>query len=313
MCVGFCAEAALCCAGQLCCACLCAPAKALGATPRTYARIGYVAYQIFWVVTIIITMYIGSWVVSGSSWFGIECPAAAGGQDACFGASLLVRLSFALACTHFIVFLVTLFRNEGASAFHDGCWMVKILMTLGILILSMWIPNDPFFTGYLEFAGWVSFAFLCFQAILMLEVAYRLNDVLISNVNNDDGAAMSCSGIILIGLTLSLFVGNVIWIWIMFDSFSGCIFNVWQMCFTTVMGILMYALVLVRTRDDASIFTSSLVLTYNLYLQWSALSSKPKSECNPYIQSAGNTTFEIIMGLVFTFLALLVISSQSVK
>lgn len=225
-------------------------------------------------------MYVGSWAAAGTSWFGIECPEQSGGQSACFGASLLVRLSFSLACTHFIVFLVTLARNQGAAAFHDGCWMVKILMTMGILILSLWIPNDPFFTGYLELSLWVSFAFLCFQAILMLEVAYRFNDVLISNVNNEEGAAMSCSGIILIGLTLSLFVGNVIWIWIMFDTFSGCIFNVWQMCFTTVMGVLMYALVLVRTRDDASIFTSSLVLTYNLYLQWSALSSKPKEECN---------------------------------
>ena len=75
----------------------------------------------------------------------------------------------------------------------------------------------------------------------------------------------------------------------------------------------MYALVLLRTRKDASIFTSSLVLTYVLYLQWSALSSNPDGNCNPYTESAFNTSFLMIMGLVFTFISLFIISAASFK
>jgi len=75
----------------------------------------------------------------------------------------------------------------------------------------------------------------------------------------------------------------------------------------------MYVIVLFRTRNDASIFTSSIVLCYNLYLQWSALSSNPSSTCNPYTDSAGNTAFLITAGLIFTFISLFVISSQTSK
>lgn len=102
---------------------------------------------------------------------------------------------------------------------------------------------------------------------------------------------MSCSGIILISMTLILTLGNITWIVLQFIWFSSCSFNVWQQIFTCIAGVAMYGLVLIRTREDASIFTSSVVLTYNLYLQWSAFTSNPDFSCNPYTSNAGVTTF----------------------
>ena len=149
----------------------------------------------------------------------------------------------------------------------------------------------------------------------MLIVAYVVNDILIRNVNTEGTGAMTTSGIILIVSTLLLTSGNITWIVLQYIWFTGfdCTFNVWQMTFTCIAGIAMYVIVLFRTRNDASIFTSSIVLCYNLYLQWSALSSNPYGVCNPYTTSAGNTTFEIIAGLIFTFISLLTISSQTSK
>lgn len=72
-------------------------------------------------------------------------------------------------------------------------------------------------------------------------------------------------------------------------------------------------LVFFRTREDASILTSSIVMTYLLYLQWSALASNPNEECNPFQESAANTTLQIIVGLIFTFFSLLIISSSTRK
>jgi len=45
------------------------------------------------------------------------------------------------------------------------------------------------------------------------------------------------------------------------------------MTFTLVGIVAMYGLVLLRSRKDASILTSSIAATYCLYLQWAALSS----------------------------------------
>lgn len=218
-------------------------------------------------------MYVLKWTISYTQWIGFVCPAASGGGTACAGASLLVRLSFALAVCHALVFLVLLLRNEGAAKFYEGCWCIKFLVVAGMLIGSLWISNDPLYYGYLQFSEWTSWFFLVFQGMLMLIVAYVINDTLLRNVEREGGRATSCSGIILIGLTLILFGGNITWIVFQFIEFGQCSFNVTQMIITCVAGFAMYALVLVRTRSDASIFTSSLVLSYCLFLQWSALSS----------------------------------------
>ena len=73
----------------------------------------------------------------------------------------------------------------------------------------------------------------------------------------------------------------------------------------------MYVIVLFRTRKDASALTSAIVVAYNLYLQWSAMSSNPDQTCSPYTQSAGNTTGQLILGLFFTIVSLMVISAST--
>lgn len=82
---------------------------------------------------------------------------------------------------------------------------------------------------------------------------------------------------------------------------------------TLIASAAFYVLVFFRTREDASILTSSIVVAYLLYLQWSALASNPNEECNPFQESAANTTLQIIVGLFFTFFALLIISSSTKK
>ncbi len=82
---------------------------------------------------------------------------------------------------------------------------------------------------------------------------------------------------------------------------------------SSVLGFCMYGIVLLRTRKDASMLTSAIVWSYQLYLQWSAMSSSPDGQCNPYVSSSGNTTAEIILGLFFTFLSLLVVGGSTTK
>lgn len=149
----------------------------------------------------------------------------------------------------------------------------------------------------------------------MLVVAYTLNSRLVENVANEGGSAFSCSGIILLSLFGLLSIGNLVWIIFQFKLFggAGCGGNITLMILTCILGCVMYGIVLIRTRRDASVLTSSLVLSYCLYLQWSALSSKDDEACNPYINSGGNTTLEIIIGIFFTFVSLLVISASTSK
>jgi len=96
------------------------------------------------------------------NWMG--CPDASGGdvdKSACLGASMIIRMSFALTCFHIFVFLVCLARNEMAAGFHDGCWGVKFLFVGGLFTGSMWI-NNSFMKGFMDLTRIVSTFFLIY-------------------------------------------------------------------------------------------------------------------------------------------------------
>jgi hypothetical protein len=80
---------------------------------------------------------------------------------------------------------------------------------------------------------------------------------------------------------------------------------------TCIFILIFYVLVVMRTREDSSVFTSSIVTSYMTYLSWAAMASHPDDECNPMINSGGNTAAQILVGFLFTFMTLFVTSSLS--
>ena len=80
---------------------------------------------------------------------------------------------------------------------------------------------------------------------------------------------------------------------------------------TLVASVACYAIVFFETREDASLLTSSVVVAYLSYLQWSALSSRPNDECNPFEFSNSNTVLQIVIGAIVTVVSLLVISAST--
>lgn len=264
MCMGLCIGSAICCAGAACCKCLCLPAKMAGVAAKNYAKIGYVVFSIGWIILTIVMMYIFKWLFDWTDTFGFECPEASGSGSACAGASALIRTSWSLAIFHIIMLIIVSLRNNFAAAFHDGCWGAKFLIVAGILIASLWIPNDPVINGYLQFARIVSIFFLMYQALLILVLAYSLNELLVRNVDNEGGSVFTCSGIILITLFILSTGGNITWLVFQYIKFggSGCGANLTFLIITTILGVCMYGIVLVRTRKDASMLTSSIVWSY---------------------------------------------------
>jgi serine incorporator 1/3 len=199
----------------------------------------------------------------------------------CMGPSAIIRMSFVLACFHLLIFFVILGRNTAASIFHDGCWGTKFLFVFCFFIGTMWIPNS-FFIGYMAFARIVSIFFLIVQALLMLCVAYTVNELLVGNYESENTNGLGCSGVIIIFITALITIGNLTWIVFQYIWFSNCGSNNAIMTVTLVAAIASYAIVFFRTREDASLLTSSIVVSYLLYLQWSALASSPTTECNPF-------------------------------
>ena len=74
----------------------------------------------------------------------LQCPDSAGGGVACMGTSAIIRMSFVLAVFHFLVFTLILARNTAVAIFHDGCWLFKSLLVVGMFIGSLYIKNSFF-------------------------------------------------------------------------------------------------------------------------------------------------------------------------
>jgi hypothetical protein len=103
------------------------------------------------------------------------------------------------------------------------------------------------------------------------------------------------------------------WIILQYVWYHDCGYNNVIISITVIASIAFYAIVFFKTREDASILTSSVVVLYINYLQWSALASNPNEECNPFSMSATNTIMQIVLGLIFTVFSLLIISSATKK
>ena len=73
----------------------------------------------------------------------------------------------------------------------------------------------------------------------------------------------------------------------------------------------MYGLVLLRSREDASVLTSGIASLYCLYLQWTALSSGNDLTCNPSLGNRGLVIWQIWLGIFFTVVGLFTISAST--
>jgi len=114
------------------------------------------------------------------------------------------------------------------------------------------------------------------------------------------------------GVTVCLIAGNIFWIIRQYQTFS-CGLNEFFMTVTMAGVIAMHGLVLLRSRPDASVLTSSLASVYCLYLQWSAISSNQDPACNEHLGQKSNAWTQIGLGLFFTFFALFIISGSTKK
>lgn len=214
---------------------------------------------------------------------------------------------------------MTLFKNDAAAVIHDGWWTIKFLIVAVLFGTSFFIPNHPVIDYYLEGARYVSVGYLKYQAMHILVLAYVINNSLVNKASEPGGL---WAKVLLVFGFLVLTIGNIAWIVKMFIDFGpkSCGGNIAIMCVTVVCGIAMYILVLFRTRSDASVFTSSLVLAYCLFLQWSAFTSSPHLECNPLnpLSNNGknyyaNTVLMTVFGLFFVWSSLIVVSAVTTK
>lgn len=209
----------------------------------------------------------------------IECNEQSGGGSACFGTAAVLRMSFVLFLFHTLIIITLLPRLMCSSAIHDGFWCLKFLLVIGAYIGVFWIPNT-FYYGWAYFARVAAGLYLILQVALLLITAFTLNEKLVKGYE-ESGSLISV--VALVGLTSIFTFGTLAFIVMQFIWFKGCGGTIAIVVVTLVAIVIFFVLNLLKTRNDASIFTASFISSYIAYLGWSAMSSIPDEQCNALI------------------------------
>ena len=297
---------AVCCAGQACCNCLWMACSEWGAHKKVFSKLGYIAISFFSIFLSFLFLFFAKDMKDQVSFFiSINCP---DGTEAWFGISAVYRMSFALVVFHTLMLIILLIckglESEIGPILNDGCWTFNIMIIFTVFVASFWIDNK-YIMYYGYFWRLASALFLIFQGIWILSIAYKLNRSLV-DYHSSTGSGYSMA--ILLAVTALFYIFDAIFFYHQIKWFGSCQFNIWVFVVLIIMFVIFTIMTVLQTREDASILTNSIVVSYLLYLSWSAFASEKNESCNPFLKSDSNTLAQIVLGFVFTSISLLSIS-----
>ena len=221
----------------------------------------------------------------------------------CKGAAAVYRVSL---CT--CLFFAAMAAGTYASpAFHDSYWGSKFLGWVVLLVVSVFVPNEVFDDhGYLWVARVGGFVFVVLQQVLLIDLAYYMNDSLVTLADSgevSEWCGMPSPLVALIAAAAALFLVAVVGVGLLFAYFgTDCTSPDTILWLTVALCVVATACQLFISKDS-NLLTSATVSAYLVYLAASAVTANPVETCNPFYNNASDW-LSICVGLGFTVLAL---------
>ena len=144
--------------------------------------------------------------------------------------------------------------------FHESCWTFKYLLILMGYASSFYLLPISLLENYFSLAEYGSFLVLVFLGVFYLLGAFKVNDTLVNAYEQD---RLPIASSLIVALTLLVTLANFLWLFFTYLRFGTCSSTL--ILVNCLFFLLFYMLVLFRTRSDASLLTSSLVVLFLLY------------------------------------------------
>ncbi|KAI1316162.1 hypothetical protein EDD11_010400 [Mortierella claussenii] len=240
-------------------------------------------------------------------------------DKSCYGAFGVQRVGFALALFHFILGALLVGIHDSRSkraAIQNGWWGPKVLVWLALVAASFFIPT-PFFVFYGNYVALVGAGiFILFGLILLVDFAHTWSETCMDKWEQSDTNKWK---FILIGSTMIMYLGAMVLTGVMYGYFTseGCGMNIFWITFNLVLGVAVSVIGILPAVQDANprsgLAQSSMVVIYCAYLVLSAVANEPDDvgNCNPWRKTRGTRTTSVVMGAIFTFLAVAYSTSRA--
>ncbi|TPX67577.1 hypothetical protein SpCBS45565_g03714 [Spizellomyces sp. 'palustris'] len=239
----------------------------------------------------------------------LKCP-----QGDCYGYLAVIRICFATTLFHAIMSAIMYnvkSSRDFRSSIQNGYWAWKLLAWAGLVILNFFIPNEFFmFVGkYLDIPG--AFVFILIQIVLLIDFAYTFSETLLEKWEEKEDKRWLG---VLLAITFGAFVCSIALTGVMYAWFgsSSCKLNQFFISFNLILCLIVTALSVAPPIQEANpksgLAQGAMVTVYATYLIASAIVSEPNDNgenvCNPTNKSGKTETTTLVLGSLFTFLAL---------
>lgn len=207
----------------------------------------------------------------------------------------------------FITFLFFIFQAIATHVqpqLNREAWPAKYAIFFFAVLICMFIPNSPLFTGFFLWTARIGAAvFVVLQQIILIDVAYNWNDDWVEKSNEADRISFGSGGgwlQAIVGACVFLYTCSIVGIALLYSYFTGCSENTWVVTLTLLGILAMTAIQL--TGQDGSLLTSSVMSLYAVYLCFSIVSKNPDGVCNPNLGK--NDVWDTVIGLTLTAISL---------
>jgi len=302
----------------VCCSAACSLGRCCGSTnsagcgPQS-AKIGYVALVVLSVFLAVIFKNFG--VDELKKYYAFEDACTV---DECLENSVVYRFSL----LNVVFFAGMAVFTPACEMLHLQMWQLKLPIYF-CLMVGVFLLKNSSFNDYEEVARVFSIVFLFLQVILLLDFSFELDHMLISKANQaDENRGLDpedgCCGyfknwIRIIYIVLLLFIfGSTIGFWIaMYDQFD-CSFAQGMTSFVLVAVLILqivgnvageYLANQSESGQGQGMLPCAVGGLYATWLTFSALSSNPDEQCNPFHNSDDDQT-SLWVGVTFSAISI---------
>ncbi|KAH7915652.1 serine incorporator/TMS membrane protein [Hygrophoropsis aurantiaca] len=239
----------------------------------------------------------------------------------CYGVLAVHRICFALSLFHAILSASLIGVKESRdkrAAIQNGWWGPKVLLWIILVVVSFFIPNGffIFWGNYVSLIG--ATIFILLGLVLLVDFAHSWSETCLENWENTGSTLWQW---ILIGSTATMYIATITLTGILYAYFasSGCTLNRFFISFNLILCVIITILCVHPTIQEynprSGLAQSGMVAAYCTYLIVSAVSNHAHESCNPLSRNggapAGTRTTTVVLGAVFTFLAIAYSTSRA--
>ena len=188
-------------------------------------------------------------------------------------------------------------------------------MWIALVVVSFFIPNGffMFYGNYVSMIG--ATVFILVGLVLLVDFAHSWSETCLERWEEIDSNFWK---FVLIGSTLGLFALSITLTGVMYGFFagSGCALNRFFITFNLILSLIVTGLSVSPPVQEANprsgLAQSAMVVAYTAYLITSAIANHDDDKCNPLqSRAAGARTGMVVLGAVFTFVAIAYSTSRA--